>query len=194
MTLERPNGALEGLASPRAKRVAAFASRMRPGPDELRHRPPRFGKFDAPPRATKFSSGRSCGIPCEPERGFARHPSEAFLVETRRDSLCWEPPDLLRLRNLSLDRLVVGYAEQESDVVVFVSRLVRPAGDFVHIDVEDLRTRRDGDRLEAPQSGFLLGLAQRRDEHIGLPIRVPPELKPSLEFSVMRQEHGAALV
>ncbi len=152
-----------------------------------------LGNPGCPHGRLNFFSDRPGGLSRQPARGLASHTRQALLLETSLDALAGEPLDRLRLRCLAANRLRPRDPQQKADVVVLVGWLASPGGDQMNVEIEDLRTGSDWHRLEIGQSGLLLGLAQGSSQHIGLTVRVAPDLQPAVELSMMSEQHSPVL-
>jgi len=84
--------------------------------------------------------------------------------------------------------LPAGRAHDVAHVVVPVFGLARPRRNPVPVDVED---RGLDDEIAEP--GLFFGFAQRDAREIEIAVRMPAELQPRVQLSMMRQKQAPAV-
>ena len=84
---------------------------------------------------------------------------------------------------------VAGGAEDVSDIVVKVLRLVFPRWNRMDVEVEDAVAN----QLELLEAGFLLRFLQGHRDHIRIAIGMATELEPAIELPMMRQQDFGAI-
>ena len=129
----------------------------------------------------------------EPLGGLPSHPGQTLLFDVGGNFFCRKPADFLRLGFLAPDRLLIRDLEQEANVVVLMEGLVAACRNIMYIEIEDLGTPGEWKGLEALHPRLLFRFSSRRGQHIRLTVRMPTELQPTSELSMIRKQCGAVL-